>query len=202
NGVIGNIYSTGLAMQVLLAAGEFYAPWQWDCAQALAAIVSHNLQLPMAIAQALPAMVGRSYLDAGSLKCSNEVVTATIPQLDMSPSQDTTAQEASGSIEVHYTITNDLRGQPFRATITVSVPAGSVLLAVLQAAEEAKPDVFSFKTKETFWGPMVVSIHGLEGSEEDRTYWQFFSGADSLQEGVGTYKPWDGEHIQAVFSLY
>lgn len=76
---------------------------------------------------------------------------------------------------------------------------------------------------------MVVSIHELEGSEADRTFWQFFSGADSLQEGgqrpggsaglswgspaawphartipsgVSVYKPQDGEHIRAVFSTY
>lgn len=79
---------------------------------------------------------------------------------------------------------------------------------------------------------MVVSIHGLAGSEADRTFWEFFSGADALQEGgqrpggvlsngavpgrspaawphdralpagVGTYKPQDGEHIRAVFSTY
>uniref|UniRef100_A0A8B9DRV2 Cobalamin binding intrinsic factor n=1 Tax=Anser cygnoides TaxID=8845 RepID=A0A8B9DRV2_ANSCY len=170
NGVIGNIYSTSLAMQQ-----------------------------PMAVAQALPALVHRPYLDAASLDCS--VVAVTIPELPLSPSQDTTAQEGP-PITVHYSVRNDLKGKPFDFSTTVSVPAGSTLLAVLQAAEEAKPKEFSFKTKPTSWGPMVVSIHGLEGSEADRTFWQFFSGADSLQEGVSVYKPQDGEHIRAVFSTY
>lgn len=41
----------------------------------------------------------------------------------------------------------------------------------------------SFKTKQTSWGPMVVSIHGLAANTDDRTYWEFLSGQDSLQEG-------------------
>ncbi|XP_068539709.1 cobalamin binding intrinsic factor [Anas acuta] len=198
-GVIGNIYSTSLAMQVLETASKFYAPRQWDCAQAFSAVYSHQLQQPMAVAQAVPALVHKPYLDAASLDCS--VVAVTIPQLPLSPSQATTAQEGP-PITVHYTITNTLKGKPFEFSITVSVPAGSTLLAVLQEAEKADPKEFSFETKATSWGPMVVSIHGLAGSEKDRTFWEFFSGTDSLQEGVGTYKPQDGEHIKAVFSKY
>lgn len=85
----------------------------------------------------------------------------------------------------------------------------------------------SFKTEQTSWGPMVVSIHGLAASSKDRTYWQFLSGADALQEGgqcgagdttrgdvvaqphacpsttgVGSYQPHNREHIEAVFSTY
>ncbi|NXI71012.1 IF factor, partial [Anseranas semipalmata] len=179
NGVIGNIYSTGLAMQVLATASKFYAPQEWDCAQAFSAVLSHNLQQPMAIAQALPALVGMSYLDAASLDCSAS--TATSPQL--SPSHPAPLPPPGPNITVHYSIINKLKGQPFNISITVHVRAGSTLLAVLQAAEEAEPDIFSFKTKPTSWGPMVVSIHGLDASEADRTYWQFLSSGNALQEG-------------------
>lgn len=92
-GVIGNIYSTSLAMQVLETASKFYAPRQWDCAQAFSAVYSHQLQQPMAVAQAVPALVHKPYLDAASLDCS--VVAVTIPQLPLSPSQATTAQEGT-----------------------------------------------------------------------------------------------------------
>ncbi|XP_035184901.1 cobalamin binding intrinsic factor [Oxyura jamaicensis] len=199
NGVIGNIYSTSLAMQVLETASKFYAPREWDCAQAFSAVYSHQLQQPMAVAQALPALVHRPYLDVASLDCS--VVAVTIPQLSPTPSQATTAPEGP-PIKVYYSVTNNLKGKPFDISITVHVPAGSTLLAVLQAAEKENPKEFSFKTKPTSWGPMVVSIHGLAGSDTDRTFWEFFSGADSLQEGVSVYKPRDGEHIRAVFSTY
>ncbi|XP_065611567.1 cobalamin binding intrinsic factor [Cyrtonyx montezumae] len=201
-GIIGNIYSTGLAMQLLLAAGDFYAPRVWDCTQPVAAITKHHLQQPMAVAQALPALVGRTYLDSASLRCSTEASTTTSPQMDPTPSPERTTREVGPNITVTYTIINHLRGEKFNCNITVDVPAGSVLLDVLKAAEKADPTNFSFKTKTTFWGPMVVSIHGLAGSEADRTYWQFFSGQEALDEGVGTYKPHNGEHIQAVFSTY
>uniref|UniRef100_A0A669R8N4 Cobalamin binding intrinsic factor n=1 Tax=Phasianus colchicus TaxID=9054 RepID=A0A669R8N4_PHACC len=144
NGLIGNIYSTGLAMQLLLAAGKFYAPQKWDCTQPVAAITRHHLEQPMAIAQALPALVGRTYLDSASLDCSPEARTTTGLQLDPTPSHGTTTKEDPSP--------------------TTHLP-------------------YSFKTESTFWGPMVVSIHGLAASETDRTYWQFFSGSDSLQEG-------------------
>uniref|UniRef100_A0A8C9FQ51 Cobalamin binding intrinsic factor n=1 Tax=Pavo cristatus TaxID=9049 RepID=A0A8C9FQ51_PAVCR len=203
NGLIGNIYSTGLAMQLLLAAGKFYAPRQWNCTQPVAAITEHHLQQPMAVAQALPALVGRTYLDSASLDCSHEARTITNPQLDPTPSQGTTAQEARSIITVNYTISNNLRGHKhFTYTTSVDVPAGSVLLAVLEEAEKSNNTIFSFKTESTFWGPMVVSIHGLAASEADRTFWQFFSGSNALQEGVGTYKPRDGDDIWAVFSTY
>lgn len=98
NGLIGNIYSTGLAMQLLLAAGKFYAPRKWDCTQPVAAITKHHLQQPMAIAQALPALMGRTYLDSASLDCSPEEPTATSLQLDPTPSQGTAAQEGIGCL--------------------------------------------------------------------------------------------------------
>ncbi|XP_042641130.1 cobalamin binding intrinsic factor [Tyto alba] len=181
HGVIGNIYSTGLALQALEATGEFYAPREWDCAQAFSMVYSHDYQQPMAIAQVLPALVGRSYLEAASLNC---------------------AGRDAPTIEVHYSIINKLQGKHFSYSTSVQVPSGSTLLRVLQAAAAEEPDIFKFQTEQTSWGPMVVSIHGLAANVKDRTYWQFLSSGDALQEGVGSYKPHDGEHIQAVFSTY
>lgn len=41
-----------------------------------------------------------------------------------------------------YTITNEVRGQHFSFNIKASVPAGSVLLDVLEEAQKAEPNVF------------------------------------------------------------
>uniref|UniRef100_G1MW98 Cobalamin binding intrinsic factor n=1 Tax=Meleagris gallopavo TaxID=9103 RepID=G1MW98_MELGA len=191
NGLIGNIYSTGLAMQLLLAAGKFYAPRKWDCTQPVAAITKHHLQQPMAIAQALPALMGRTYLDSASLDCSPEEPTATSLQLDPTPSQ------VGSNITVKYTITNNLSGQFFTYTTMVDVPDGSVLLVMLEQAEKSNKTIFGFKTESTFWGPMVVSIHGLAANETERTYWQFFSGSDALQEGGQCWGPPD-QHRHTV----
>ncbi|KAM6073708.1 cobalamin binding intrinsic factor [Chlamydotis macqueenii] len=180
DGTIGNIYSMGLALQALEATGEFYAPRKWDCAQAFSVVYEHHYSQPTAVAQVLPALVGKTYLDAAELDCAR----------------------AEASIVVHYSVVNNLRGPPFSCSISVRVPRGSTLLKVLEAAEKEDPQNFSFQTEQTSWGPMVVSIHGLAANADDRTYWQFFGGQDALQEGVGTYQPRDGERIKAVFSTY
>ncbi|XP_065695045.1 cobalamin binding intrinsic factor-like [Patagioenas fasciata] len=216
DGVIGNIYSTGLAMQALVATGEFYAPRVWDCTQALAAVSRHDYSLPMAIAQVLPALVGRSYLDTADLDCTTRMspnLQSTLsPKLQPSPSPKlqpslspklgTAAVHRAATITVHYSISNTLQGRYFSYTTAVQVPDGSVLLQVLQAAQEKEPDIFSFQTEQTSWGPMVISIHGLAADQNRKTYWQFLSSGVALEEGVGTYKPQDEEHIQAVFSTY
>ncbi|NXE83770.1 IF factor, partial [Cochlearius cochlearius] len=184
-GMIGNIYSMGLALQALGATRNFYAPREWNCTQAFSVVYSHDYRQPMAIAQVLPALVGKSYLQAASLSCA--VKPSVSPSLQAlgagCPPCPSPPPGVPADITVHYSIINKLQGSHFHYTTEVQVPAGSTLLRVLQKAEEDKPNIFSFKTKPTSWGPMVVSIHGLAASTDDRTYWQFFSGQDSLQEG-------------------
>ncbi|NWR38941.1 IF factor, partial [Tachuris rubrigastra] len=207
-GMIGNIYSMGLALQALEASRDFYAPRDWDCAQAFAVVTNHTFELPMAIAQLLPALVGTSYLDAATLNCDaptdlcSSLQTHRIPRgMMIQPGASHTPQE-SQDITVHYSIINKLQGTPFHYNISVTVPGDSTLLEVLERAEKKDPENFSFKTEQTFWGPMVVSIHGLAASENDRTYWQFRSSGKPLDEGVGSYRPKHSEHIQAIFSTY
>ncbi|NXW09523.1 IF factor, partial [Fregetta grallaria] len=198
DGMIGNIYSMGLALQALGATGKFYAPREWDCAQAFSVVYNHDYHQPMAIAQVLPALVGRSYLEAAGLDCATSAGTLPAPVPGAHPASPLPA----APITVHYSIVNKLQGRHFTYTTSVQVLAGSTLLKVLQEAAVEKPDIFSFQTKQTSWGPMVVSIHGLAANPDDRTYWQFLSDGDALQEGVGAYKPQDGEQVKAVFSTY
>ncbi|XP_057274304.1 cobalamin binding intrinsic factor-like, partial [Pezoporus wallicus] len=174
-GLIGNIYSMGLAMQALQSAGAFYAPRRWDCSQAVAAVSEHRFQLPTAIAQLVPALLGRTYLDAASAGCSSRRAPAAA---------GTAGPQGEGSepITVLFSVTNRLQGKPFGFSTAVRVPAGSTLLQVMEAAAEENPEVYSFQTEQTSWGIMVVSIHGLAGSAADRTYWRFLSGSDALQE--------------------
>ncbi|KAM9278290.1 cobalamin binding intrinsic factor [Morus bassanus] len=238
NGMIGNIYSMGLALQALEPTRKFYAPRNWDCAQAFSVVYGHDYHQPMAIAQVLPALVGKSYLDAASLHCAASTTmfpalqpesgTTGVHRGTAAPTQSTPRLHGDDAprpflpcalwhcagcppcpsplpaalITVHYSIINKLQGKHFTFTTSVQVPDGSTLLKVLQVAAAEKPDIFSFQTEPTSWGPMVVSIHGLAANPDDRTYWQFLSGGNALQEGVGTYKPENGEHIQAVFSTY
>ncbi|XP_009976074.1 PREDICTED: gastric intrinsic factor-like, partial [Tauraco erythrolophus] len=141
DGMIGNIYSMGLALQVLGATGKFYAPRKWDCTQAFAVVYSHDYQLPMAIAQVLPALLDRSYLKAAEVDCTSTDTSSSL-QSSQSPKLSTTRVHRAASITVHYSIINKLQGKHFSYTISVQVLQGSTLLKVLQAAEEKEPQNF------------------------------------------------------------
>ncbi|NWU73810.1 IF factor, partial [Pterocles burchelli] len=84
-GIIGNIYSMGLALQVLGSTGKFYAPRMWDCAQAFSVVSRHDYRQPTAIAQVLPALLGMSYGDAAALDCAAGRSVSPHPPLSPSP---------------------------------------------------------------------------------------------------------------------
>ncbi|NXR90596.1 IF factor, partial [Hypocryptadius cinnamomeus] len=203
NGMIGNIDSMGLALQALEASSEFYAPRKWDRAQAFHVVYNHDYKQPMAIAQVLPPLVGKSYLNAGRWGCAATSGMSPSQQLPLwgVPGATLPLSPPAAPITVQFSITNTLKNY-FHYSTSVCVPHNSTLLQVMKAARNEKPDIFCFKTEQTSWGPYVTSIHGLAGSTEDRTYWQFLSSWSPLQEGVGTYKPKNWEHIQAIFSTY
>ncbi|XP_067397662.1 cobalamin binding intrinsic factor-like [Emydura macquarii macquarii] len=176
-----NIYSIGLALQALSVTLASYPSGDWSCSQTLTKVLNEISQgafnNPMAAAQILPSLVGKTYLNVIGPSCS------------------------PNKVMVEYTVGNNLRGQPFNYTTCVSVPRGSVLLAVLQAAAQANPH-FSYKTEQTSWGLMVVSINDLAANSNDKTYWQFFNGTEPLDQGVESYIPANNEHIKALFSKY
>ncbi|XP_063814495.1 cobalamin binding intrinsic factor-like [Pseudophryne corroboree] len=185
NGLIGNIYSTGLAGQALTAAQPYYSVSSWNCSRTISTVIDlipeGKFSIPISAAQVLPLLWGKSYLSVKGMPCP--------------------ADNAS-LITVDYTIYNDLTGNPFKYSITVLVNNGSTLLQVMEKAAEINPKDFSFDTENSSWGPFVTTINKLGGSDNDKTYWQFFSNETPLQEGVGTYKVHNKEHILAIFSKY
>ncbi|NWV45804.1 IF factor, partial [Daphoenositta chrysoptera] len=203
-GMIGNIYSMGLALQALETSSEFYAPRKWDRAQAFSVVYNHDYKQPMAMAQVLPPLVGKSYLNAGRRGCAATNGMSPSRRLPLTPMRGTIRVPTwcrPSPITVQFSITNTLKNY-FHYSTSVCVPRNSTLLQVMEVARKEKPDIFCFKTENTTWGPFVTSIHGLAGNKTERTYWQFFSCWSPLQEGVGTYKPKNWEHIQAIFSTY
>ncbi|KAI5931740.1 Cobalamin binding intrinsic factor [Manis javanica] len=199
NGIIGNIYSTGLAMQAL-SVTPMQLNKQWNCRKTVDTILSeidqgkfHN---PMSIAQILPSLKGKTYLDVPHVSCSPEVQPTP-------PSHPSPVPTLASSITVIYTINNQLRGVEllFNVTIEVSVKNGSVLLAVLEEAQRKSP-TFKFETTMTSWGPVVSSINNIAENVNHKTYWQFLSGKTPLNEGVADYKPFNHEHITANFTQY
>ncbi|XP_036916370.1 cobalamin binding intrinsic factor isoform X2 [Sturnira hondurensis] len=201
NGIIGNIYSTGLAMQALSVSPK-QPNKEWNCQKTMDAILTeiqqgkfHN---PMSIAQILPSLEGKTYLDVPDLFCTpdHEVQPTR-------PSYPSPVPTATSNITVTYTINNQLRGVEllFNVTTEVSVRGGSVLLVVLEEAKRKNP-MFKFKTTMTSWGPVVSSINNIAENVNHKTYWQFLSGVTPLSEGVADYIPFDHEHITANFTQY
>ncbi|XP_007455735.1 PREDICTED: gastric intrinsic factor [Lipotes vexillifer] len=201
NGIIGDIYSTGLAMQALSVTPE-PPNKEWNCQQTMDSVLDeikegkfHN---PMSISQILPSLKGKTYLDVPHVSCrpGHEV----LPTLPSHPSRVPTS---ASNITVKYTINNQLRGVEllFNETINVSVKGGSVLLVVLEEAQRKNP-TFKFETTMTSWGLVVSSINSITENVNHKTYWQFLSGKTPLNEGVADYIPFNCEHITANFTQY
>ncbi|TRZ04624.1 hypothetical protein HGM15179_022483, partial [Zosterops borbonicus] len=75
---------------------------------------------------------------------------------------------------------NTVQGKYFHSSTSVRAPGGSMLLWVLEVAAEENAETFS--NFWTSWGPVVVSIHKPASSMDDRTYWQYHSAGDILNE--------------------
>ncbi|XP_027716549.1 cobalamin binding intrinsic factor [Vombatus ursinus] len=198
NGLIGGSYSTGLAMQALsVQPGE-----NWNCKKTMETVLNeieqNRFANPMSIAQILPSLKGKTYLDVPHVICSTgQEVRQTLQRL---PSPLSTS---ASNITVTYTINNQLRGVElsFNETEIVSVKKGSVLLVVLEEAQRKNPK-FKFEYKMTSWGLYITSINNINEVENHRTYWQFLSGITLLDQGVSYYIPHDNEHITANFTQY
>ncbi|XP_024604301.1 gastric intrinsic factor [Neophocaena asiaeorientalis asiaeorientalis] len=175
---------------------------EWNCQQTMDSVLDeikegkfHN---PMSIAQILPSLKGKTYLDVPHVSCSpGHEVQPTLP------SHPSRVPTSASNITVKYTINNQLRGVEllFNETINVSVKGGSVLLVVLEEAQRKNP-TFKFETIMTSWGLMVSSINNIAENANHKTYWQFLSGRTPLNEGVADYIPFNCEHITANFTQY
>ncbi|KAG3284956.1 cobalamin binding intrinsic factor [Urocitellus parryii] len=201
NGIIGDIYSTGLAMQALSVTPE-QPNKKWDCEKTMNIILDEikqgKFQNPMSIAQILPSLKGKTYLDVPQVTCGpDHEAQPTLPNYPFP------VPTSASNITVIYTINNQLRGVEllFNVTIPVSVRSGSVLLVVLEEAQR-KNSMFKFETTMTSWGLVVSSINNIAENVNHKTYWQFLSDKTPLNEGVADYIPFNNEHITANFTQY
>ncbi|NXQ39589.1 TCO2 protein, partial [Catharus fuscescens] len=197
NGIIGNIYSTPWALQVFLATGTCQTESAFS--QGMAALLE-NLEAfgtAATMAQVLPVLHGRSYLDIASMHCQDE--PGTLTPLDMEP-----LAEVPGNKMVRLMVECPL---PWCYELRlydrpVLVPASASLLDVLQAATALKPHIFChhgvmlFHTQDTPQGPFLTQVVGLEARQEKRNYWQLLTAPDTpLQMGIADYRPKDGETL-------
>ncbi|NXI29335.1 TCO2 protein, partial [Sterrhoptilus dennistouni] len=191
DGLIGNIYSTPWALQVFLATGMCQTEPAFG--QAMAALLENLEAFSTAatMAQVLPVLHGRSYLDIASMHCQEEPDTLT--PLDMEA-----LAEVPGSKTVQLVVECPL---PWCYDLKlydrlVPVPTAASLLDVLQAAAALEPRDFSFHTQDTFQGPFLKEVLGLEARQDKRNYWQLLTAPNiSLQMGIADYRPRDEEML-------
>ncbi|XP_006762583.1 PREDICTED: transcobalamin-1 [Myotis davidii] len=199
NGLIGNTYSTGEAMQALFVSPNYYKKNEWNCQQTLDTVLKEISQgafhMPIAAAQILPALMGKTYLDVNNVSsCASGPGHLNISTHEPIPVEPTIS---STWISVNYTVQIN---ETF--SIQVSVPKGSVFLDVMEEAQKMNPTAFRFKYVESSWGPYIISVQGLEENHNDRTYWQLLSEGKPVSQGVGSYVVHNGENLEVRWSKY
>ncbi|NXT29673.1 TCO2 protein, partial [Syrrhaptes paradoxus] len=193
DGFVGNVYSTPWAMQVFIATNACRT--QPAYSRAMAALLENLSAFTTAatMAQALPALHGRSYLDISSMRCREEPDTLTPISPEPEPLSKT-----PGNMTVQlvvecpqpWCLQHRLYDQP------VPAPAGASLLDVLRAASAQGPHNFSFDTQDTPHGPFLSRVLGLEARQQKQNYWQLLTAPNtSLQMGVADYRPHNGETL-------
>ncbi|NXJ71373.1 TCO2 protein, partial [Rostratula benghalensis] len=190
DGFFGNVYSTPWAMQVFIATDTCQ---ERAYGQAMAALLENldTFTTAATMAQALPALHGRSYLDIASMRCQEEPDTLMPMSAEPPP-------EMPGNMTVRLVVECPQPWCPQHQLYNqlVSAPAGAYLLDVLRAATTQGPPNFTFVTQDTPQGPFLSRVLGLEAQQQRRNYWQLLTAPDtSLQMGVADYRPKDGQTL-------
>ncbi|NWX47319.1 TCO2 protein, partial [Steatornis caripensis] len=191
DGFFGNIYSTPWAMQVFIATNTCQT--QPAYGRAMAALLENLDAFTTAatMAQALPVLHGRSYLDITSMHCREE------PDM-LTPISPEPLSEMLGNMTVRLVVECPEPWCPRHQLYDqlVPVPASASLLDVLRTAAAQGPHNFTFDTQDTPQGPFLSRVLGLEARQHKRSYWQLLTApSTSLHMGVADYRPHDGETV-------
>ncbi|NXC65896.1 TCO2 protein, partial [Anhinga anhinga] len=187
----GNVYSTPWAMQVFIATHVCRTHPAYGLAMAALLKNLDAFTTAATMAQVLPVLHGRSYLDIASMRCQEE--PDTLMPISFEP-----PTEMPGNKTVQLVVECPEPRCPQRRLYnqTVPAPAGASLLDVLRAAAAQGPHTFTFSTQDTPQGPFLSSVLGLEALQQKRSYWQLLTApSTSLQMGVADYRPCDGETL-------
>ncbi|XP_068594648.1 transcobalamin-2 [Brachionichthys hirsutus] len=178
DGHLGNEFSTGNAVQALLAMGspvtEFAASTE-AIRTSVRANVYHN---PMGMSQILPALHQKSYLSLRNKKCLNEDDT-----LVLEPEEPELVESTDCSVNVKVEV---VKHDGTKTNYALDVPTGSTLLKVLELLK-GKNVGFTFEVQTSLWGPFLSAINGEQARQSDKRYWHLSSDGSALNEGVGDY---------------
>ncbi|XP_053509826.1 transcobalamin-2 [Ictalurus furcatus] len=179
DGHLGNEFSTGLAVQALLALGNNVN----ECSKFMKALWTdvrkgtyHN---PMAISQTLPALQKRSYLHLKNKECLNEDDTLV---LDPVPVVLPTLTNVLLPVELEVVKAD---GSSF--SYQINVPNGTSLLETLTLLQQQQAN-FRFETEDSLWGPFLSVLNGEQARQTDRRYWHLASNGQGLSQGIKDYK--------------
>ncbi|XP_077617721.1 transcobalamin-2 isoform X1 [Crocuta crocuta] len=184
-GHFGNVYSTPLALQLLMKSSMPGVELGRACLKARAALLASlqdgAFQNALMISQLLPVLNGKSYVDLISPDCK-------APRVMLEPVVETTSQTQ----EVISVVLKVPSVSP-QYINSISVPAGSSLEDVLKKAQKFRG--FTYGTQNTLSGPFLTSVMGKEAGE--REFWQLLRAPDTpLLQGIAEYTPRDGETIE------
>ncbi|XP_004429833.1 PREDICTED: transcobalamin-2 [Ceratotherium simum simum] len=186
-GHFGNVYSSPLALQLLMTSPMRGVQLGKACLKARAALLASlqdgAFQSVLMISQLLPVLNHKSYVDLISPDC-------LAPRAMLEPVMETPSQtQVSEVIRVTLKVPSVL--PPYRHSITV--PAGSSLEDVLKKAQELGG--FMYGTQSSLSGPYLTSVMGKEVGKHE--FWQLLRAPDMpLLQGIADYTPKDGETIE------
>ncbi|XP_053726076.1 transcobalamin-2 [Synchiropus splendidus] len=179
DGHIGNEFSTGLAVQALLAMGHLLAEDSAAVEAMRTAVKDNKYHNPMAMSQVLPALQLKSYLSVKNKDCLNEDDTLVLEPLDpvlRLPVLSTVA------VTVEVVLSSGAS-----ALYSLAVPQGSSVLDALHLLQ-GKDAGFKFQTESSLWGPFLSVVNGEMARQSDRRYWRVSSDGVGLNQSVGDFK--------------
>ncbi|XP_078083041.1 transcobalamin-2-like [Mustelus asterias] len=188
NGIIGNIYSTAVALQALLAVRD-EARWLKG-KRALIEAPEEAFDNPMVLSQLLPVLYRKTYLDIGQMECNDEHDGLNTTKLSV-----TTEPNVTQTGFVHLTVKDISKADICKAKVPLRQR-----MSLLDVLNEAN---FNFETKQTLWGPFLTSVCHLRAQDAEKTYWQLISGENTqLNKGIKDYHPHGKEHILLQLSHF
>ncbi|XP_035021955.1 transcobalamin-2 isoform X1 [Hippoglossus stenolepis] len=193
DGHIGNEFSTGLAVQALLAMGIPVA----ECAASMEAMRtdarSNTYNNPMAISQILPALQQKSYLTVKSKECLNEDDTLVLEPIDpvaVLPSET----KVTVIVEV-------VTSSGEAALYSVNVAKGSSLLEALELLQGREVG-FIFEIEPSLWGAFLSMVNGEQARQSDRRYWHLSSDGTTHSQGINDFKIEEAQKITIKNTSY
>ncbi|XP_074494011.1 transcobalamin-2 [Sebastes fasciatus] len=193
DGHLGNEFSTGLAVQALLAMGSQAAEYASSIEAMRTGARSNTYHNPMAISQMLPALQQKSYMSVKSKQCDNEddmLVLEPIDPVVVLPS------ETKVAVMVEVVMSSGAT-----ALYSVDVPKGSSLLEALELLK-GKNVGFTFEKESSLWGPFLSAVNGEQARQSDRRYWHLSSDGTALGQGVNDFKIEAAQNISIKNTSY